>query len=181
PCTAPWYLFWTCLDFDLSEFIHEATLNREQAKCIIKLSKHLCTEDCTLNSYNDLESSWQAASHCMMAFQKSVISMPFAGETMEFDVYYCSPWDWACNLLKDSNVGPYFVFDAKHLAKFDGSSFVCFINEPWTANDFWTVQVCHESLAYTLNEIVFQSGLPLDGTVLAFILYADKSKLSSFG
>ncbi|KAI6143304.1 hypothetical protein BKA82DRAFT_4331247 [Pisolithus tinctorius] len=165
PCTTPWYPFRTCLDFDLSEFIHEATLNREQANRIMKLLKHFRTEDCTLNSYNDLESSWQAASHRMTAFQKSVISTPFAGETMEFDVYYCSLWDWACDLLKDSNVGPYFVFDAKCLAKFDGSSFVCFIDEPWMANDFWNVQ----------------SGLPLDGKVLAFILYADKSKLSSFG
>ncbi|KAI6155058.1 hypothetical protein BKA82DRAFT_4326433 [Pisolithus tinctorius] len=165
PCTAPWYLFQTHLNFDLSEFIHEAALNREQANCIIKLSKCFHTEDCTLNSYNDLKSSWQAASHHMMAFQKSVISVPFAGEMMEFDVYYCSLWDWACNLLKDSNVGQYFVFDAKHLAKFDGSSFVCFINKPWTANDFWNVQ----------------SGLPSDGKVLAFILYTDKSKLSSFG
>ncbi|KAI6157711.1 hypothetical protein BKA82DRAFT_131015 [Pisolithus tinctorius] len=165
PCTAPWYPFRTRLDFDLSEFIHEAALNREQANRIIKLSKRFRTEDCTLNSYNDLESSWQAASHRMTAFQKSVISAPFAGETMEFDVYYHSLWDWACDLLKDSNVGPYFVFDAERLAKFDGSSFVRFIDEPWTANDFWNVQ----------------SGLPSDGKVLAFILYADKSKLSSFG
>ncbi|KAI5999437.1 hypothetical protein F5J12DRAFT_906814 [Pisolithus orientalis] len=106
--------------------------------------KCFCTEDCTLNSYKNLESSWQAASHHMTAFQKSVISAPFAGKMMEFDMYYHLLWDWACNLLKDSNVGPYF---------------------PWTANDVWNVQ----------------SGLPSDGKVLAFIMYANKSKLSSFG
>ncbi|KIO09060.1 hypothetical protein M404DRAFT_22272 [Pisolithus tinctorius Marx 270] len=72
PCTAPWYLFQTHLNFDLSEFIHEAALNREQANCIIKLSKCFHTEDCTLNSYNDLKSSWQAASHHMMAMMGKV-------------------------------------------------------------------------------------------------------------
>ncbi|KIK82424.1 hypothetical protein PAXRUDRAFT_804639, partial [Paxillus rubicundulus Ve08.2h10] len=39
-------------------------------------------------------------------------------------------------------IGPHFVFDAQHLSKFNGHSFVCFINEPFTANDFWDFQVC---------------------------------------
>ncbi|KAG1903419.1 uncharacterized protein F5891DRAFT_1127252 [Suillus fuscotomentosus] len=43
--------------------------------------------------------------------------------------------------------------------------FVCFIDEPWMANAFWNAQ----------------SQLPSDAKPLAFILYADKSKLSSFG
>ncbi|KIN98821.1 hypothetical protein M404DRAFT_966485 [Pisolithus tinctorius Marx 270] len=165
PCTAPWYPFRTCLDFDLSEFIHDAALNKEQVNCILKLLKCSRTEDWTLNNYNDLESTQQAASHRMTAFQTTIISAPFGGETMEFKMYYCSLWDWACDLLKDSGVGPYFVFDAQHLSKFDGASFVRFIDEPWMANEFWDVQ----------------SDLPSDGKVLAFVLYADKAKLSSFG
>ncbi|KAG1826384.1 hypothetical protein DFJ58DRAFT_719975 [Suillus subalutaceus] len=43
--------------------------------------------------------------------------------------------------------------------------FVRFIDEPWTANAFWNAQ----------------SHLPPDAKLLAFILYADKNKLSSFG
>ncbi|KAI6154717.1 hypothetical protein BKA82DRAFT_4326366 [Pisolithus tinctorius] len=148
PCTAPWYLFQTHLDFNLSEFIHDAALNKEQVNCILKLLKHSCTEDWTLNNYNDLESTQQAASHCMTAFK----------------MYYCLLWDWACDLLKDSGVGPYFVFDARCLSKFNGASFVHFIDEPWMANEFWDVQ----------------SDLPSDGKVLAFVLYADKAKLLSF-
>ncbi|KAL4062327.1 hypothetical protein J3A83DRAFT_4110273, partial [Scleroderma citrinum] len=50
--------------------------------------------------------------------------------------------DWACDLLKDPHVGLNFVFDAQCLSKFDGTSFVHFIDEPWTANEFWNVQVC---------------------------------------
>ncbi|KAI6141464.1 hypothetical protein BKA82DRAFT_4362161 [Pisolithus tinctorius] len=147
------------------EFIHITALNKEQANCIHKLLKGSCTEDWTLNNYNDLESTQQAALHHMTAFQMTIISAPFGGETMEFKMYYHLLWDWACNLLKDSGVGPYFVFDAQCLSKFDGVSFVCFIDEPWTANEFWDVQ----------------SDLPSDGKVLAFVLYAEKAKLSSFG
>ncbi|KAG2111377.1 hypothetical protein BD769DRAFT_1392097 [Suillus cothurnatus] len=53
------------------------------------------------------------------------------------------------------------------LYKFNGARFVRFINEPWTANAFWDAQL--------------QSCLPPDAKLLAFILYADKAKLSSFG
>ncbi|KIJ58571.1 hypothetical protein HYDPIDRAFT_171229 [Hydnomerulius pinastri MD-312] len=48
--------------------------------------------------------------------------------------------DWACNLLKDPSTGPRFVFDAQYLSKFDGESFVHFIDKPWTAGDFWNAQ-----------------------------------------
>ncbi|KAG1800596.1 uncharacterized protein BJ212DRAFT_1450149 [Suillus subaureus] len=52
-----------------------------------------------------------------------------------------------------------------HLSKFNGETFVHFVDEPFTANTFWNVQ----------------SQLPPGGKPLAFILYADKTQLSSFG
>ncbi|KAG2112054.1 uncharacterized protein F5147DRAFT_744680 [Suillus discolor] len=67
--------------------------------------------------------------------------------------------------LFDLILGPHFVFDAEWLSKFNGDKFVQFIHEPWTANAFWEYQVC--------DTIVLQP--------LAFILYADKAKLLSFG
>ena len=63
-------------------------------------------------------------------------------EWHQYPMYCRSLWDWACSLLKDLRVGPYFNFDAQRLSKFDGNSFVRFIDEPWTANQFWDVQVC---------------------------------------
>ncbi|KAG2353314.1 hypothetical protein BDR07DRAFT_1380682 [Suillus spraguei] len=53
----------------------------------------------------------------------------------------------------------------QRFSKFDGKTFVCFIDEPFTADTFWNIQ----------------SQLPLGSKPLAFILYADKTKLSSFG
>ncbi|KAL4062014.1 hypothetical protein J3A83DRAFT_4364795 [Scleroderma citrinum] len=86
----------------------------------------------TLKDYNNLHSQ----------FIKDVISVQPADdpELETFLVYHWSLWDWACDLLKDPHVGLNFVFDAQHLSKFDGTSFVCFIDEPWTANKFWNVQ-----------------------------------------
>ncbi|KAG1759607.1 hypothetical protein EDD22DRAFT_849145 [Suillus occidentalis] len=69
------------------------------------------------------------------------------------------------DLLQDPEVGPHFVFDAQQLLKFNGEKFVWYIHEPWTANAFWE----------------HQSKIPSDGKPLAFVLYADKAKLSSFG
>ncbi|KAG2141316.1 hypothetical protein DEU56DRAFT_755019 [Suillus clintonianus] len=74
-------------------------------------------------------------------------------------------WDWVLDLLQNSCFAKHFVFDAQHLYKFNGEHFMHFFDEPWTANSFWEAQ----------------SRLPLDAKPLAFILYADKSKLSSFG
>ncbi|KAI6022316.1 hypothetical protein BKA83DRAFT_4464009 [Pisolithus microcarpus] len=87
------------------------------------------------------------------------------GEPHEFPMYYCLLMDWATDLLKHPGIGLHFVFDAVCLFKFNGSTFVHFVDELWTAAKFWNVQ----------------SRLPPDGKVLPFILYADKVKLSSFG
>ena len=56
-------------------------------------------------------------------------------------MWYRSLWDWACDLLKDPCIGLHFVFDAQRLSKFDGESFVRFIDEPYTADDLWNYQV----------------------------------------
>ncbi|KAL4065043.1 hypothetical protein V8B97DRAFT_2025824 [Scleroderma yunnanense] len=127
---------------------------------------NLCKEWFTLKDYNNLHCTWKAALHRMTPFTKDIISVQPADdpELETFPVYHWSLWDWACDLLKDPHVGPNFVFDAQCLSKFDGTSFVHFIDEPWTANKFWNVQ----------------SKIPSDGKTLVFILYTDKAKLSSF-
>ncbi|KAG0699084.1 hypothetical protein DFH29DRAFT_983675 [Suillus ampliporus] len=51
------------------------------------------------------------------------------------------------------------------ITKFDGNTFVSFVDEPFSARDIWDIQ----------------SQLPPGAKPLAFILYADKTKLSSFG
>ncbi|KAI5985055.1 hypothetical protein EDD15DRAFT_2390223 [Pisolithus albus] len=168
PYTVPWYPFQSRLDFEFAELVLEAALNKEQVNRFLKLMKSVrsTSEAFTLNEYNDLQNTWKAASHRMTSFKKEVVRVNGVdGEPQEFVMYYRSLWDWACDLLKHPNIGPHFIFDAQRLSKFDGSSFIRFIDEPWTADEFWNIQ----------------SKLPLDGKVLLFLLYADKAKLSSFG
>ncbi|KAI5992656.1 hypothetical protein EDD15DRAFT_2136230, partial [Pisolithus albus] len=166
--TPPWYPFRLPLDFEFAELVLEAALNKEQVNRFLKLMKSVrsTSEAFTLNEYNDLQNTWKATSHRMTSFKKEVVRIDGVdGELQEFIMYYRSLWDWACDLVKHPNIGPHFIFDAQRLSKFDGSSFIRFIDEPWTADEFWNIQ----------------SKLPRDGKVLAFILYADKAKLSSFG
>lgn len=60
---------------------------------------------------------------------------------MEYTVHFRPIWEWAVDLLWHPMIGPHCVFDAQWLLKFDGDSFVQFINEPWTADAFWECQV----------------------------------------
>jgi hypothetical protein len=61
---------------------------------------------------------------------------------MEYPVYFQPLWDWAVDLLRHPTIGPQCVFDAQRLSKFDGDSFIRFIDESWTADAFWECQVC---------------------------------------
>ncbi|KAI6099252.1 hypothetical protein EV401DRAFT_2061862 [Pisolithus croceorrhizus] len=166
--TDPWYPFQSHLNFEFAELTLEAALSKEQINCFLKLIKSACYrhDSFTLNEYAGLCSTWHAASHCMTAFKKELVHVDgIDGKPCEFPVYHHSLLDWAFDILKHPTMGPQFVFNAKCLFKFDGSTFVCFIEEPWTADEFWNLQ----------------SRLPPDGKLLPFILYADKVKLSSFG
>ncbi|KAG2100727.1 hypothetical protein BD769DRAFT_1643762 [Suillus cothurnatus] len=105
------------------------------------------TEDFTLANYVDVRNMWEAASHHLTPFEQDTITVPLGDKDMEYTVHFRPLWEWA------------------RLSKFDGDSFVRFINEPWTADAFWECQ----------------SQMSPDVKPLAFILYADKAKLSSFG
>jgi len=59
-----------------------------------------------------------------------------------FKVFFRPLWDWALDLLRDEILAPHFVWEAERLFKYDGSRFVRFVDEPWTADEFWEVHVC---------------------------------------
>ncbi|KAI0683249.1 hypothetical protein BC835DRAFT_1423488 [Cytidiella melzeri] len=80
-----------------------------------------------------------------------------------------------CNFTLDSSanlnhplLAPHFEWDAQRLSKFDGTKWVRFYDEPWTASKFAEVQ----------SHI---SSVRPDGKPLAIILWADTSVLSTFG
>ncbi|KAG2160202.1 uncharacterized protein EDB93DRAFT_1261699 [Suillus bovinus] len=164
--TTPWEPFSSCIDFDFAELILKANLTKLQMNELIGLIHRAALERFSVTDYDGICKLWDAASSCHAKFKKEVISVPHRDQEHNFDVWYRPLWDWTCDLLKDPRLGPHFVFDAQRLYKFDRQDFVCFFDEPWTANAFWDCQ----------------SSLPKDeGKPFAFIIYADKAKLSSFG
>ncbi|KAG2135968.1 hypothetical protein DEU56DRAFT_913061 [Suillus clintonianus] len=164
---SPWEPFRTRLDFEVAEIALEAAMTKEQTNRLLDLVHRSAggKDTFTLQSHDEVRSLWEMASQRYTPFQKDVVSVKHQDETHKFDMHYRPLWDWALDLLRDSRLAPHFVFDAQRLSKFNRERFVRFIDEPWTADAFWTAQ----------------SQLPLDAKPLVFILYADKNKLSSFG
>ncbi|KAG1887716.1 hypothetical protein F4604DRAFT_1877523 [Suillus subluteus] len=163
----PWCPFRTQIDFEVAGLALEAALTHQQLDRLLNLIHRSKHEDFTLRNRKDIRDTWDAASFKLTP-----------GDDKIFQVFYCSIWDWAVDLLQDPQVSPHFVFDAKQLSKFNGDRFVRFIHDPWTANSFW--EYCH--IPYIQLQIRSRSSkIPQDSKPLAFILYADKAKLSSFG
>lgn len=55
---------------------------------------------------------------------------------------YARPlWDWCTELLMDPNIVPQFHWDAEKHFKYNGVTFERFIDEPWTADAWWELQV----------------------------------------
>ena len=125
----------------------------------------------------------------MEQFIKHNITVPYKRETWTFKVHARSIWQWVLDLLNNPHISPHFVWDAERLYKHDSAEFEHFYDEPWTADSWWDIQVgyivtlsiisCSLTCVFTM-----QSELPAsteNAVPLALILYADKSKLSSFG
>ncbi|KAG1735246.1 hypothetical protein EDD22DRAFT_982430 [Suillus occidentalis] len=153
PDTQPWHPFRSCLKFDVAEIALKAALNNEQMDHLLDICCRCAqkSEKLTFKNHKDVHAKWDAVSQRLTGFTKDVISIPFADKSWDFDVYYHDLWEWATDLLRDPHLFPYFHFDAQHLSKFNGQSFEQFS------------QLLHSAKPLT------------------FILYADKTKLSSFG
>jgi len=69
------------------------------------------------------------------------IDVQYHHTTQSFNLYYRPIWEWAQDLLQNAQLEPYWVWDAQKLYKLDGEDFICYYDEPWTADRFWEIQV----------------------------------------
>ncbi|KAI5983591.1 hypothetical protein EDD15DRAFT_2533716 [Pisolithus albus] len=164
----PWHPFQTREDFEFSEIAHQAALNKDLTNKLLSLIQRIAKGEAkfTLQSHHDVTEAWKCAAKLMTPFEKGVISIPHQKQDFEFDVHFRPLWDWAMDLLSNPILMPHFVWDAQRLYKHNGERFERFVDEPWTGNRWWNIQ----------------SDLPGDNAApFAFILYADKSHLSSSG
>ncbi|KAG2350133.1 hypothetical protein BDR05DRAFT_942666 [Suillus weaverae] len=167
PDAQPWRPFKSRLEFDVAEIALKAALNNEQTDRLLDICRCCVqqSEKFMFHNHKDIRAKWDAASQHLTGFMKNVISVPFTDKSWDFDVYYRDLWEWATDLLHNPDLFPHFHFNAQCLSKFNGQLFKQFVDEPFTAQHFWDAQL----------------QLPGDAKPLAFILYADKTKLSSFG
>ncbi|KAG1766129.1 hypothetical protein EV702DRAFT_1204297 [Suillus placidus] len=163
----PWQPFSCHADFEFAELAHNAALNKDHTDDLLRLIWRITEGHAklTFKSHRDVSSAWDRAASQMTPFEKHTITARHKWEDLTFDVYTRPLWDWALDLLQDPLLVPHFVWDAQRLYKHDGAHYECFYHEPWTADRWWNVQ----------------SSLPENSVPFAFILYADKTHLSSAG
>ena len=65
----------------------------------------------------------------------------------EYEFHHRKLWDWIVSQIQDPKLVPFFHWDAQRLYKYDGTRWIRFYDEPWTADLFWDVQVCSYILA----------------------------------
>ncbi|KAJ6628855.1 hypothetical protein B0H10DRAFT_2260023 [Mycena sp. CBHHK59/15] len=169
PNPQPWRPFRSQLDFEVAEFCEENLLNRDTTGNLISLIRccMLNPDDFTLKSQRELDELWELASYKCTAFEKGTITIKYKKEDKTFDTYVRPLWKWTLSLIRDPHLATCFVWDSEKAYRFNGESYVRFYREPWTANAFWAAQ----------------SGLPDDPAAkpVCYAVYANKSKLSSFG
>ncbi|KAG1799033.1 uncharacterized protein HD556DRAFT_1231771 [Suillus plorans] len=163
----PWQPFSCRADFEFAELAHNAALNKDHTDALLQLIWRIVDghANITFKSHRDVSVAWDRAAGQMTPFEKHTITTRHKREDLAFHVYTRPLWDWALDLLQDPLLAPHFVWDAQRVYKHDGTRYERFYHEPWTADRWWNVQ----------------SSLPENAVPFAFILYADKTHLSSAG
>ncbi|KAJ3500219.1 hypothetical protein NLJ89_g9890 [Agrocybe chaxingu] len=164
----PWKPFRTRLDFEIAEIILDTHMNSKQTKTLLSLIR-CCIETpegFTIRNVKDLSDTWTFAHTTKTSgFEYRDITVPYKGEQLVYDMYTRPLFNWCFDLLQDKSLVPLFHWNAEKHFKFDGDRFERFYNELWTGKAWWDIQSC----------------LPTDSVPFCIILYADKTRLSSFG
>ncbi|KAJ7914598.1 hypothetical protein B0H13DRAFT_2250692 [Mycena leptocephala] len=162
----PWRPCRSQLDFEVAEFCETNMLNKDSTQTLISLIQRCNAnpQDFTLASQRELDELWELASHKCTEFVRGTVTIKYKDEDKTYDTYVRPLWDWARSLTQDPRLASSFVWDAEKAHKFDGETYVRFYQEPWTADAFWEAQANHPA-----------------AKPVCYVIYADKSKLSSFG
>lgn len=162
----PWQPFRSRIDFEFAAFALEASLNKKQTDTLISLVQRAVKgeEEFTLSNHAEMQNIWKNASDILTPWTKHIIPVPYKKQIHEYEVWGRDFWGWALDLLQDKRLRPHWVWEARRLFKWNGEHWVRFYTEPWTGDLMWKIQ----------------HNIP-DGFPFGFIIYADKTKLSSFG
>ncbi|KAI0649720.1 hypothetical protein C8Q79DRAFT_1062206 [Trametes meyenii] len=165
----PWEPFQSQLDFEFAEFALNAALNQGQIDILLKLVDRITVNrmDFSFRSYGDVKGAWEAASHMSPDYDEHELKVGYKNETRTFKMF-CRPlFEWSLSLVADPILAPKFTWHAQRLFKLNGETqtWERFVDEPYTADNWWDAE----------------SRLPNYASPLAYSVYADKTRLSSFG
>ncbi|KAJ3500632.1 hypothetical protein NMY22_g19198 [Coprinellus aureogranulatus] len=170
PKRMPWFPFQSRVDFLLAEFMQDLRLNAKEIDRLLDIV-HMILSDppggFNLASAKHVASTWKIATESsdVTLVRKSLDDLDYAGEPVSIDVWVRPLWDWCLELVDNPDIVSQFHWNAEKISRHDGVEFVRFFNEPWTGNTWWEIQL----------------QLPGDASPIFIVLYADKTKLSSFG
>ncbi|KIK98401.1 hypothetical protein PAXRUDRAFT_9570 [Paxillus rubicundulus Ve08.2h10] len=166
----PFCPFRTHGDFEFVEIALDAALNQAQVDRLLDLIDRVAkgAAKVTLKNEVELRKACDNAAAELTPFSKHPVTATYKKQPVTYEVHTQPVWEWALDLLDNPLLAPYFVWDAECLYKHNGTEYERFYHEPWTADHWWDIQ---SSLPSNV-----ENAIPF-----AFILYADKTKLSSHG
>ncbi|KAI0690406.1 hypothetical protein C8T65DRAFT_745808 [Cerioporus squamosus] len=163
----PWRPFATRLDYELAEFMLTTGLNQGDVNTLFDIINHIVADprQLTVKSYQDVQKAWDLARSKQPAFEAKEFVVEYEHGPKTYKFQHRDAWDWAESLLVDPLMCRHFVWHAYKQFKRINGKWVRFIDEPFTADRLYDLE----------------SSLPPDGVPLAFVLYSDKTRLSTFG
>ncbi|KAK0476943.1 hypothetical protein IW261DRAFT_1566392 [Armillaria novae-zelandiae] len=161
----PWSPFSSRDDFELAEWILESGINQGDIDALLTMMIKRGGQVPSFQNHRELIAMWKKAVHLRTSFESSMFTVPLQDQSYEFTVYHRDLWSWTLDILQDPLLAPYLNWDAQQLFKVNGSTSQRFYTEPHTGNMFWEIQTT----------------LPNGGKPICYIIYADKTRLSSFG
>ncbi|KAI0092164.1 hypothetical protein BDY19DRAFT_928654 [Irpex rosettiformis] len=170
PIGEPWAPFDSRTEFEFAELAHEARLSKRQIKRLLKLIDKISSrkDRFSFKTSDDVDRAWTKAKQRYPLFSKSEYTVEYQNTPQKFNLHSRSLWEWILLQIQDPYLASYFQWDAQRLSKFNGTAWVRFYDEPWTADKFAQVQ----------DEIIKKHP---HAKPLAIILWADTAKLSTFG
>ncbi|KAF8123035.1 hypothetical protein EV363DRAFT_1550073 [Boletus edulis] len=156
-------------DLEFADIAIQAGLNTSHVNALLSIISWVANKSAnvTFKNENELRLTCDRAAQELTPFTKVDVTVEYKKEPRTFEVHVWPLWDWALDLLNNPLIAPHFVWDAQRLHQYDGEEYQRFYTEPWTGDRWWDIQ---SRLPDVPNAVLF-----------AFILYADKTRLSSHG
>ncbi|KAG6914712.1 hypothetical protein DXG01_015761 [Tephrocybe rancida] len=171
----PWLPFHSDCEFKFAEILLASALSNKHIDELIAVVHSLRDPQITfeVKSHEDIDNLWTSAAglHGLAAFAPEKVLVDYLGTLRDFDFWH-RPFElWLKTSLEDVFLASVCNWNAIKTDKFDGKDWVPFVTEPYTAKRIWDFQL-------TLPRA--SPGSP-PGVPIAITLYADKTRLSSFG